>query len=154
MEFKEKWMNVSPVKHSLRECRRCGVVATSIEQLEKFKTSRKGKYGKDTICKVCAGTQTKESVDLKRQVELTKKRVRENKVKAIRYCGGVCNSCGKGHDGTNAVIFDFHHLNPKDKKMKPTKALKMSWENIKKEIDKCVLLCSNCHRLEHQQEEW
>ena len=40
----------------------------------------------------------------------------------------------------------FHHLNPKEKDFDlSSRGLTRSWERIKKEIDKCVLLCANCH---------
>lgn len=138
----------------LRKCRECGLEAHTQEDLVRFKTNSKGKFGKDTICKVCSNKQSKEIAQRnpKRQVELTKKRVRDNKIRAIRYKGNKCLRCGVSYTGSNAVIFDFHHRDPKEKEMKPTKALTMSWDNIKKEIDKCDLLCSNCHRLEHRQD--
>jgi hypothetical protein len=27
----------------------------------------------------------------------------------------------------------------------------MKWDDIKKELDKCILLCAICHRIEHSQ---
>lgn len=45
---------------------------------------------------------------------------------------------------------EFHHLNPLEKDEQPSKMIGKEWEDLKKEIDKCILLCSNCHREEHQ----
>ena len=140
----------------LRQCRVCKCIANTQEDLLLFKTCTNMKYGKDTICKKCGAEQTRliAQRNPKRQVEVTKQRVRANKIKAVNYLGGECAACGIKYDGTNAVIFDFHHLIPADKEMHPTKALRLSWDNLIKEISKCALLCSNCHRLEHKQEDW
>lgn len=140
----------------LRKCRVCGIEAHSTNELSIFKTCKTGKYGKDTICKLCATKQTKliASKTPERQIYNTKVRVRNNKIKALTYLGSKCKCCGITYDGTNAVIFDFHHIKPDEKEMKPTKALTMSWDNLLKEIQKCELLCSNCHRIKHKQEDW
>lgn len=47
------------------------------------------------------------------------------------------------------VIFDFHHLNPSEKDVDWSKLRLKSDESIKNELNKCVLLCSNCHRKRH-----
>jgi len=39
---------------------------------------------------------------------------------------------------------DFHHTNSKEKDFKIS-GISVSWERIKKELDKCVLVCKNCH---------
>ena len=47
---------------------------------------------------------------------------------------------------------DFHHINPEDKIYDVKVLMTRRWELIKEEIDKCILLCSNCHRELHWNE--
>ena len=72
----------------------------------------------------------------------------EKKKKAIEYKGGKCVKCSYNK---YYGALEFHHLDPNEKDMDWDKMRKTSWEKIKKELDKCVLLCSNCHREEHHQ---
>lgn len=44
---------------------------------------------------------------------------------------------------------DFHHVNSNDKPYSISGAHCRSWKSIKSELDKCVLLCANCHREHH-----
>jgi hypothetical protein len=68
------------------------------------------------------------------------------KLKAIEYLGGKCNRCGYiGHYSS----YDFHHLNYLEKEFDWGKARKMAFEKIKPELDKCILLCKNCHAIVH-----
>jgi len=42
---------------------------------------------------------------------------------------------------------EFHHLDKETKSFGLSKkGIIRSWESIKKELDKCVLICANCHR--------
>jgi hypothetical protein len=70
----------------------------------------------------------------------------KKKIKAIDYKGGVCSRC-------SAVVADsafvFHHLDPKIKKYNPARVFQYSWEIIQEELDNCILLCDNCHRILH-----
>lgn len=69
---------------------------------------------------------------------------------AIKYKGGQCENCGynKCYEA-----LDFHH---RDKTQKDfcisDRNLTLHWDEIKKELDKCSLLCANCHREEHSKE--
>lgn len=72
------------------------------------------------------------------------------KEKAIQYLGGKCVDCEKSYP---RQVYDFHHLNPSQKEMGWNKLKKRSWNSITKELSKCVLLCSNCHRIRHLNEE-
>lgn len=59
----------------------------------------------------------------------------------------ACKVCGVSDN----VVLEFHHREPKLKKCSISKMIKdkYSISNIQKEIDKCDVLCANCHRLLH-----
>lgn len=67
------------------------------------------------------------------------------KEKSIIYKGGKCLICG--YNKTNKAL-EFHHLNPLEKDFTISGGTK-SFNSIKKELDKCILVCSNCHREIH-----
>ena len=71
----------------------------------------------------------------------SKQRRRKIKLKAIEYKGGKCQKCGYNKC---AGAMDFHHKNPIEKDF-TISSNSGKWENIKKELDKCDLLCKNCH---------
>lgn len=80
------------------------------------------------------------------------KRWIEKKIKAIEYKGCSCVDCGLTYPQTPYPVFDFHHLNPSEKDVEWIKLRKRSWDKITYELDKCDLLCSNCHRIRHYNE--
>jgi hypothetical protein len=66
---------------------------------------------------------------------------------AIAYKGGACEQCGYGR---RIDAFDFHHRDPAEKDFTMSDGgLTRSWEKVKAELDKCALLCANCHREIH-----
>jgi len=71
------------------------------------------------------------------------------KKELIKYKGGKCINCNLESNDENYVVFDFHHLDPSKKEMS-VKVVNKGLDKLKKEADKCMLLCSNCHRLEHK----
>jgi transposase len=79
-------------------------------------------------------------------------RVKRVKIKMINYKGGKCNDCGLELIHSHYAVFDFHHLDPKTKDINFNRIKYQKWETIQKEIDKCVLLCSNCHRIRHAED--
>lgn len=66
------------------------------------------------------------------------------KQKAVDYKGGCCVFCGyHEHMG----VLDFHHLDPTTKEFSiGSKGYTRSWEKVRAELDKCILVCANCHR--------
>lgn len=72
-------------------------------------------------------------------------RRRALKIKGVTYLGGKCQRCG--YSG-NPKVFDFHHRDPTQKDI-AIASCNRSWETIRLELDKCDLLCANCHRIEH-----
>ena len=64
--------------------------------------------------------------------------------------GNKCHDCG----GTfHKCAYDFHHVNPEEKSFAIAPGLDRNWEVILEEINKCVMLCSNCHRVRHYRED-
>lgn len=70
----------------------------------------------------------------------------KNKERAVKYKGGKCVKCG--YDKC-IIALEFHHIDPKEKDFSPSSNMNKSWEKIKLELDKCILVCSNCHREIH-----
>jgi hypothetical protein len=67
------------------------------------------------------------------------------KLKLIEYKGGKCVICGYNKCET---ALEFHHLNPKSKDFSISNN-SFSFEKMKLETDKCILVCANCHREIH-----
>ena len=81
---------------------------------------------------------------LKKAVDKRRKAIRKM---AIEYKGGRCAICGY-NKSINAL--EFHHLDSSEKEFGiSAKGHTRSWKQVKDELDKCVLLCSNCHREVH-----
>jgi hypothetical protein len=68
------------------------------------------------------------------------------KQKLIEYKGGKCLHCGYNK---NQKALSFHHLNPKEKDFEISSKHCLSFERLKQEVDKCILLCLNCHAETH-----
>lgn len=67
---------------------------------------------------------------------------------AMDYLGNKCKLCGV--DNLHMACYCFHHRNKKDKKCSIGSLLiTPNFDKIKKELDKCDLLCANCHALLH-----
>lgn len=64
----------------------------------------------------------------------------------LEYKGNKCSLCDYSKC-TRAL--EYHHLDPKTKKGNISEmlaSLRLGWDTLKTEADKCVLLCANCHR--------
>jgi hypothetical protein len=66
--------------------------------------------------------------------------------KALDFLGGKCSVCGY-YKCYSAL--DFHHKEPELKEFDWKHLQRHSWKTIEEELNKCVLLCSNCHRELH-----
>lgn len=66
---------------------------------------------------------------------------------AVEHKGGKCCLCG--YDDYQGAL-EFHHLDARKKDFGlGTDGLTRSWARTKKELDKCILVCSNCHKEVH-----
>ena len=77
---------------------------------------------------------------LKKAVSDRRRKLRDM---AIEYGGGECQICGYKK---SKRALSFHHRNPEEKDFGlSARGLTRSWEKTKIELDKCVLVCANCH---------
>lgn len=77
---------------------------------------------------------------------------RRSKVKKllVEYKGGCCQFCGYNK---SVKSLHFHHLDPNEKEFGVSmKGRTLAIETLKKEVDKCILLCANCHGELHDEE--
>lgn len=77
-------------------------------------------------------------------IKAVAKRRRKVKALAIEYKGGSCQICGYNrYQGA----LELHHIDRTQKSFAlGDKGYTRSWEKVKEELDKCILLCANCHR--------
>ena len=82
--------------------------------------------------------------------ELQQKIYNRNKEYIDNWKKQGCLKCGE----TRIYLIDAHHVDPiiKDKNLSKLK-INCSLEKIQKELDKCIPLCSNCHREFHYLEQ-
>jgi hypothetical protein len=86
----------------------------------------------DSMCKPCRGSYHR----LRR---------RDRKRQIIEFLGGQCQDCGLVD---LPEVYDCHHKDGSDKDFSIA-SVKRRFESIKAELEKCVLLCANCHRRRH-----
>jgi hypothetical protein len=65
---------------------------------------------------------------------------------AVEYKGGRCQHCG--YDRYVGAL-EFHHEDGSQKESDVSRFKCTTFEKVKSELDKCLLLCANCHREEH-----
>lgn len=75
---------------------------------------------------------------------------RKRKAVLVEYKGGKCELCG--YNKCIAAL-EFHHKDHTKKEFGLAKSgITRSLEATKKEVDKCMLVCSNCHKEIHSEE--
>ena len=91
--------------------------------------------------------QTQTSEEQKQKIYTKNKNWRTNlKLKCVLYLGGKCAVCGY-----NKCLgaLDLHHKNENEKEFTISGGNLKSFEKLIPELNKCDVLCSNCHRELH-----
>ena len=88
------------------------------------------------------------------QISIKNKRLVKKKI--IEYFGGSCKDCGL--KSPYSMVYDIHHEQKdlKDPALRSIRHMNIlyswAWGKIIKELEHCVLLCANCHRIRHATE--
>jgi 5-methylcytosine-specific restriction endonuclease McrA len=79
-----------------------------------------------------------------RAVHKRRKKIRQM---SVEYKGGRCERCGYGRC---IEALEFHHVNSAAKDFNVSqRGYTRSWKRVVEELDKCMMLCANCHREIH-----
>jgi hypothetical protein len=128
----------------LRRCGRCGQSKSPAE----FAWRRRAKGQRDNLCRPCRAEYHREHYEANRDRYVAQARERkralalERTTYLIDYFGShPCVDCAEN----DPVVLEFDHL--RDKLFDIGQALPYrSWASILCEIEKCVVVCANCHR--------
>lgn len=89
----------------------------------------------------------------KRNIEKYRERGRQRRKKYREWYEGIMATKSCAYCPENSIVcLEWHHTNPEEKEgiISDFVGKKFrSFENILKEMDKCIVVCSNCHRKIH-----
>lgn len=126
------------------------------KSIESFSKDRNAKSGRANDCKTCQveyrlqwRKDNPKKFREQRNAQVSRRRLK-TKMNAIEYKGGCCEDCGIHASPLNRTIFEFHHVDPTKKEFNICRNLQKKWDDIQRELDKCVLLCSKCHKQRHK----
>jgi hypothetical protein len=109
---------------------------------------KKPLQAKTDVCVDCGGALNSKGGWMRCSKHFKVARQRTIKEALVDAMGGCCQKCNGVFD---LAVYDFHHIGQKDGS--PSNMIgNASIQKIAEEIEKCVLLCANCHRIEHANE--
>ena len=125
--------NTKKLEDYLGDTKRCNICQKFLPLSQFYTKGGKRKHEPVSNCKLC---------DKKRLAESARKM----KLLCVAYKGGSCEICGYNKC---VAALDFHHTDPNCKDFQISRSHTKSLAKVKPELDKCILLCSNCHRELH-----
>jgi len=118
-----------------------------LANIDKERDGNKKSYQKYKLARIQSVTeyrrQNKDKVKIWSKKNKTKKQKEWSDWKSTLKC----SNCPESH----ISCLEFHHIDPSQKEGLITK-LRFSKEKLQKELEKCIVLCSNCHRKLHYQQ--
>jgi hypothetical protein len=119
--------NTKQLEFSCYETKLC-LKCNEVKVVSDFYFRRNGLHT-TPYCKVCS---KKDAVERAKLVKL----------QCVKYMGNCCQECGYSKC---IGALEFHHMDRNNKKYNISSMFGFSWNNIKKELAKCILLCNRCH---------
>lgn len=132
---------------NMRECYKC----LTEKKDEYFPWRDKEKGVRRGFCRDCQNAETRKHYRKYREKYLEKSRDAKEKIKQWyeEYLSTLeCSQCGENHP----AALDFHHLRDKEFNISQAVGDSYSVRRIEAEIEKCIVLCANCHRKHHYNE--
>ena len=124
------------------KCYNCNKIKDDLE-FTIDKSANRGRHGYCKRCKYMKASKRKAWLEPNHKLKVIEYR-RKQKALSIEYKGGKCIDCGYNK---HPAAMCFHHV---DKKyFEIADLIKNGFKKAKVELDKCVLLCHNCHEIRH-----
>lgn len=129
--------------------KKCNVCKKELDE-NCFANNKSKKDGLQTFCKECRKVYDKKRYLNNKEYfnEASKKQKQRNVGWIINLKSKLkCETCGENFP----YCLEFHHKDEKEKDGDISRMISdgYSIERIEKEIEKCIVLCANCHRKEH-----
>jgi hypothetical protein len=129
----------------MKQCKIC----LNLYSNESFYKSKKNNDGLQYYCKTCSNKKRIEyfKKNIKIELQTRKNYANKQKQKYIEYKKTLsCHNC----NDNRWYVLDFHHKNDnKEFDVGNMGAGRFAWKTVLKEIEKCEVLCANCHREKH-----
>ncbi len=131
----------------MKVCPRCSLEKTNTL----FFKNKNKKDGLSSFCRECQRIYQNDWYKSHQKEQRARVSKNSKKYKDINQQGVYqyllthpCIICGE----KDPIVLEFDHLNPEEKEatISVMSSSGISWERVKKEIDKCQILCANCHR--------
>lgn len=128
------------------EGKRCTICKNIYPCTNDYFGKHKGnKSGLDTFCKECRRNKNLNNFyKASDKWKATHKKTRDEKQRKINEIKEQSNGCSRCNE-KRIYLLDFHHLDSSQKDFQISNGSSKGWNNILKEIQKCILLCKNCH---------
>ena len=130
-----------------KECTRC----SQLKDVAEFTFKHRATGVLHSFCRACHKAWNRQHYERNRATYIANARRNsaryhaENLDRVRQYLGAhPCVDCGEA----DPVVLEFDHRDRSAKRMPVSIMLRrfFSWEQIKREIDKCDVRCANCHR--------
>ena len=112
---------------------------------------RRGKVGRQSMCKSCASKRRTEHYLANKEHEINVRNTRANAIRKqfVEYKQNCsCVNCGEDR----WYVLEFHHIDEKIEAVSVLVSNRAAWNTILNEIEKCDVLCANCHKEVHHLE--
>ena len=131
----------------MKKCGHC----KELKEESEFNKNKRDKY--QSYCKSCEHIASRNHYLKNKEVYIKRAKTRKQELlKFIREIRGElkCKQCNEDRP----AALDFHHRDSsvKDYEIGYMASMGFSKEKILKEMEKCDVLCSNCHRVLHSEE--
>jgi len=126
----------------MKYCAKCD----SEKTLDEFGSNKSSSDGKQRYCKLCQRAHVRKHYENNKQYYKDKSKVTSSKYRelVLSLKDVPCLDCGNRYP---SYVMEFDHRDPKEKSFCLATGHNKSLDKLLAEVDKCDVVCANCHRI-------